>query len=60
MHRGTFRSANDLNTKTRAFIDGCNERCHPFAWTSPPRGSSTRRTAQQLRLRATSRSQVRG
>jgi len=23
----------DLNTKIRAFIDGWNDRCHPFVWT---------------------------
>jgi len=23
----------DLNAKIRAFIDGCNDRAHPFVWT---------------------------
>jgi hypothetical protein len=30
-HRGTFRSGPDLNAKIRAFIDGWNDRAHPFA-----------------------------
>jgi transposase len=33
IHRGTFGSVKDLNTKIRAFIDGWNDRCHPFVWT---------------------------
>jgi transposase len=33
IHRGTFRSVRDLTTKIRAFIDGWNDRCHPFTWT---------------------------
>jgi hypothetical protein len=33
IHRGTFTSVTDLNTKIRAFINGWNDRCHPFTWT---------------------------
>ncbi|QQS00445.1 MAG: IS630 family transposase [Austwickia sp.] len=33
IHRGTFRSVKDLNAKIRAFVDGWNDRCHPFVWT---------------------------
>jgi len=33
IHRGTFKSVHDLNTKIRAFITGWNDRCQPFAWT---------------------------
>ena len=33
IHRGTFRSVKDLNAKIRAYIDGWNDRCHPFIWT---------------------------
>ena len=33
IHRGTFASVKDLNTKIRAFIDGWNDRAHPFVWT---------------------------
>ncbi len=44
IHRGTFGSVKDLNTKIRAFIDGWNDRCHPFTWT---------KTAEQLLPHAT-------
>jgi transposase len=33
IHRGTFGSVRDLNAKIRAYIDGWNERAHPFVWT---------------------------
>jgi transposase len=33
IRRGTFRSVRDLTGKIRAFIDGWNDRCHPFVWT---------------------------
>jgi transposase len=33
IRRGTFGSVHDLNTKIRAFIDGWNDRAHPFVWT---------------------------
>jgi transposase/DNA-binding CsgD family transcriptional regulator len=33
IHRGSYRSVRDLNTKIRAYIDGWNDRCHPFVWT---------------------------
>ena len=33
IHRGTFGSVHDLNAKIRAFIDGWNDRSHPFVWT---------------------------
>jgi len=33
IRRGTFKSVKDLNTKIRAFIDGWNDRSHPFVWT---------------------------
>jgi transposase/transposase-like protein len=52
IHRGTFGSVKDLNTKIRAFIDGWNDRAHPFVWTkttdeiltkvNPPTTSETR------------------
>jgi transposase len=35
IRRGSFRSVRDLNAKIRAFIDGWNDRCHPFVWTKP-------------------------
>ena len=33
IHRGSYRSVRDLNTKIRAYIDGWNDRAHPFVWT---------------------------
>jgi len=33
IHRGSFDSVKDLNAKIRTFIDGWNDRCHPFVWT---------------------------
>jgi hypothetical protein len=31
--RGTFTSVKDLIAAIGTFIDGWNERCHPFVWT---------------------------
>ncbi len=36
IRRGTFTSVKDLVGAIRRFIDGWNDRCHPFAWTKPP------------------------
>ena len=33
IHRGVFTSVKDLNTKIRTYIDGWNNRSHPFVWT---------------------------
>jgi hypothetical protein len=33
IHRGSFRSVKALNAAIRAFVDGWNDRCHPFVWT---------------------------
>jgi transposase len=33
IHRGTYSSVKDLNAKIRAFVDGWNDRAHPFTWT---------------------------
>jgi hypothetical protein len=33
IHRGTFGSVKDLNAKIRAFVEGWNDRRHPFVWT---------------------------
>jgi transposase len=33
IRRGTFTSVKDLIAAIGAFIDGWNERCHPFIWT---------------------------
>ncbi|HLL65529.1 MAG TPA: IS630 family transposase, partial [Micromonosporaceae bacterium] len=33
IRRGTFPTVKDLVAAIRRFIDGWNERCHPFIWT---------------------------
>jgi transposase len=33
IHRGVYGSVKDLNAKIRTYIDGWNDRCHPFTWT---------------------------
>ncbi len=43
IRRGVFKSVKDLNTKIRAFIDGWNDRSHPFVWT---------KTAEQILKKA--------
>jgi hypothetical protein len=43
IRRGVFKSVKDLNTKTRAFIDGWNDRSHPLVWT---------KTAEQILAKA--------
>jgi transposase len=35
IHRGTFGSVKDLTGAIRSFIDGWNDRAHPFVWTKP-------------------------
>jgi hypothetical protein len=35
IHRGSYRSVKELNANIRAYIDGSNERRHPFIWTKP-------------------------
>jgi transposase len=43
IRRGVFKSVKDLNAKIRAFIDGWNDRAHPFVWT---------KTAEQVLAKA--------
>jgi hypothetical protein len=33
IHRGSYRSVRELNARFRAYIDGWNDRAHPFVWT---------------------------
>jgi transposase len=33
IHRGSYRSVKELNARIRAYIDGWNDRAHPFVWT---------------------------
>ena len=46
IHRGSYRSVTDLTRAIRAFIDGWNQRCHPFVWT---------KTADQILTKANRR-----
>jgi len=36
IRRGSFTSVKDLVDAIRRFIDGWNDRCHPFIWTKTP------------------------
>jgi transposase len=36
IRRGTFTSVKDLIAAIETFIDGWNDRCHPFTWTKTP------------------------
>jgi transposase len=36
IRRGTYSSVRDLIEAITTFIDGWNERCHPFVWTKDP------------------------
>ena len=47
IHRGTFRSVRDLNAKIRTFIDGWNDRCHPFVWTKTADETLTKANRQK-------------
>jgi len=33
VRRGVFKSAKELNSKLRDYIEGWNKRAHPFVWT---------------------------
>ena len=33
IHRGSYGSVKELNAKIRTYIDGWNDRSHPFVWT---------------------------
>jgi hypothetical protein len=35
IRRGSYCSVKELITAISGFIDGWNERCHPFVWTKP-------------------------
>ena len=53
IRRGVFKSVKDLNTKIRAFIEGWNDRSHPFVWTKTAQEILKAPTVQQLQIRAT-------
>ncbi len=53
-HRGSFGSVKDLNAKIRAFIDGWNDRWHPFVGRRPPTRSSRKPTVRPFQTRTPS------
>lgn len=53
IRRGTYRSVRDLNVKIRAFINGWNDRCHPFVWTKTADEILPKLTAKLLPRRTT-------
>jgi hypothetical protein len=53
IHRGSFASIRELNAKIRAFINGWNDRCHPFVWTKTVDQVLKRPTVRTLQTRGT-------
>jgi transposase len=47
IRRGTFTSVKELVAAIGRFIDGWNERCHPFVWTKPADDILTHTTRRQ-------------
>jgi hypothetical protein len=48
IHRGTYTSVKDLNAKIRAYIDGWNNRAHPFNWTKTADQILTKANRQKI------------
>jgi len=55
IHRGAYRSVRDLTQAIRAYIDGWNDRAHPFTWSKPPSRSSPRPSVKSLQTGALDR-----
>ena len=47
IRRGTFTSVKELVAAIERFIDGWNERCHPFVWTKTADDILTHATRRQ-------------
>ena len=47
IRRGTFTSVKDLIAAIETFIDGWNNRCHPFVWTKTADHILTKATGGQ-------------
>ncbi len=47
IRRGTYRSVKDLIAAIETFIDGWNDRCHPFTWTKTADDIITKATSGQ-------------
>jgi transposase len=54
IHRGSYRSVTDLTRAIRAFIDGWNQRAHPFVWTKTAEQILTKTDRKRLQTRPTS------
>ena len=54
IRRGVFKSVKDLNAKIRAFIDGWNDRAHPFVWTKTAEQVLNKANLKGLQMRGTS------
>ena len=50
IRRGSFTSVKDLTDAITTFIDGWNERCHPFTWTKTADEILDRLTAYLQRI----------
>ena len=53
IRRGSFDSVPQLVAAIRTFIDGWNERCHPFAWTRTADGDPAPRHPSTIFRRGT-------
>jgi len=53
IHRGTFESVKDLNAKIRAFLDGWNQRSHPFVWIKIAEQILSKATVRRPQTRGT-------
>jgi hypothetical protein len=53
IHRGSYCSVRDLTARIRAFIDGRNDRRHPFTWTKTATRSSPKPTVRRPQTRGT-------
>ena len=54
IHRGTFGNVRDLTTAIRTYINGWNNRAHPFVWTKTADQILKKANRKPLQTRATS------
>jgi hypothetical protein len=54
IRRGSFDSVKQLVTAIRTFIEGWNDRCHPFVWTEDGRGDLPHASRDEIQTRDTS------
>ena len=53
IERQAFAPVRELMIKIRTFINGWNDRCHPFIWTKTADQIFKKANRQQLKLRST-------